>query len=603
MHGWLQSSLVHLFFIRGGIYLRFVHATYSGVNLFYTLEWLIVLGALLLFPRARGPRRSAWIGRLRGLARRRHLAVLAVFCLSLFGRIALLTIEPFPEPAVHDEFSYLLGADTFAHGHLTSQPPLDPESFEAFHVLLTPTFNSMYPPASAAFYGAGQAIFGTPRAGLLLVMALACASLCWMLQAFVPAEWALLGGMLSVVHISWFSYFGNTYWGGATAMLGGCLLLGAGQRVLKGWQSQVVALTWLGVALILLLNTRPCEGGVLALAVLVYLLLRPAARGRMLSRRALPGLAVLLLGCAATGVYVQAVTHSATLPWSLERKQWAITPPFIFQPAAEARPYRFADERELYTQHEPHDYNLQQTVSGFFAVLGEKLFRQWLFFIGPALTAAFLLGLVRTVRSRRFRPMTVLQGLLCLALLPETWMQPQYVAVGIGMLYVLLINGLRTAQVLQRRRLRGGAILPATLLALLILLVGRLFVVPLQSWPPGWCANGGEMLTYAQVRHLLESKPGRQLVLVRYPEGHTWDESWINNLSDLSDQKVIWARDLGSPAANARLLCDYGGRAVWSVTPPAGRDAPSPDTTDPRRYADVSRLLQPYPVQNGNCAR
>ena len=64
-------------------------------------------------------------------------------------------------------------------------------------------------------------------------MALAAASLCWMLQAYLPAEWALLGGLLAVVRISWFSYFGNAYWGGSVAMLGGCLLLGAAARLAR----------------------------------------------------------------------------------------------------------------------------------------------------------------------------------------------------------------------------------------------------------------------------------------------------------------------------------------------------------------------------------
>ena len=88
-------------------------------------------------------------------------------------------------------------------------------------------------------------------------MALAAASLCWMLQAYLPADWALLGGLLAVVRISWFSYFGNGYWGGAVAILGGCLLLGGAPRLARKMRACDALLMALG--LLLLANSRPFE--------------------------------------------------------------------------------------------------------------------------------------------------------------------------------------------------------------------------------------------------------------------------------------------------------------------------------------------------------
>ena len=72
------------------------------------------------------------------------------------------------EPGVHDEFSYLLGASTFAQGRLSNPTPALPEFFEAPHVLVEPTYNSKYPPAQAVMLAIGYRIFGHPIWGVWL---------------------------------------------------------------------------------------------------------------------------------------------------------------------------------------------------------------------------------------------------------------------------------------------------------------------------------------------------------------------------------------------------------------------------------------------------
>ena len=206
---------------------------------------------------------------LTSLARHKTLCCLGLGTFVLLLRALLLPVWPIPIPNYHDEFCYLLEADTFAHGRLTNPPHPMWQFFESVYILQRPTYSAKYPPAQGIAMAAGQVLLGNPWYGVWLSCGILAAAICWALQGWMPPRWALLGAVFAI-QVCFYSYWMNGYWGGAVAATGGAMAIGAWPRIFR--QRRTVYAWTLGAGAVIVAIARPFEGALFVATFLVALL-------------------------------------------------------------------------------------------------------------------------------------------------------------------------------------------------------------------------------------------------------------------------------------------------------------------------------------------
>jgi hypothetical protein len=536
---------------------------------------------------------ATWFSRIESafgrLAKRKSLSIAVVGASAFLLRLALLPVCPIPLPFSENDFSFLLSADTFASGRLANPTPAMWMHFETIHLTMVPTYASMFFPGQGLILAAAKVLTGQPWYGLLLVTALLCAAICWMLQAWIPPTWALLGGLLAVLRIGLFSYWINTYTGaGSLTALGGTLVLGAFPRFMKHMRLRDGILLALGVSILGL--CRPYDGMLLCLPVFMALARwaffsknRPA-KAVLLRRTALPLVLIVATG-AWMGYYdYRAFGSPVTLPYTVDRAEYAVTPYFIWQSPRSEPAYRHKEMRQFYTVTELSAYKDIHRLAGFVPETIVKAVEAFLFYAGIALLVPLIM-VRRVFRDRRIRFLLLCVLIMAVGQSIEIFLIPHYLAPFTAAFYAIGLQAMRHLRLWKPGRQLVGVTLVRLTVTLCVMLAGiRVFAAPFHlrfsTFPPNWTyewfgPNPHAGLERAQMQARLNQIPGQQLVLVRYSAHHEPFSEWVYNAADIDHSKVIWARDMDD-AHNRELLQYYKDRTIWLVQPDTAPDTLTP---------------------------
>jgi hypothetical protein len=446
--------------------------------------------------------------------------------------------------------------------------------FESFHIIHQPTYASKYPPAQGLMLAAGQVIGGHPIVGVWIGTGIACAAICWMLLAWLPAWWALLGALLAALHPGILLDWGQCYWGGAIAASGGALVFGGLRRLIR--RPRMRDALPMGVGLAVLANSRPYEGLITSLPVATVLLAwmlskhGPAARVSI-KRIVAPILGVLALTGGAMGFYNWRVTGDALcMPYQVHEATYAVAPSFLWQHMRPEPTYRHQVMREFWTGWGVQTYidkralpilrvkELGKFYLGLSMVYrgGGFGFRYLSHVLAVPLIVLPFIVLPWMLREwwSRFAMLTC--GVLLIGLFIESWINPHYAAPITGLIVALMLQAMRHLRLWRWHGRPTGRLLVWMISVLAVAYFAVAFTQQMQVQSSGW------QFDRARILRQLKADGGRHLVIMRYGSLHSPLKEWVYNEADLVNAQVVWAREMDM-VQNCKLLEYFRDRQVW----------------------------------------
>ncbi len=491
---------------------------------------------------------------LSSLAHRKTLSWVGFGALVLVVRAILLPIWPIPTPSVYDEFSYILQADTFAHGRLAN--PAHPlwQFFESVYILQQPTYASRFPPAQGLAMAVGQVLFGQPWFGVSLSAGVLAAALCWALQGWLPPGWALLGAFIGL-DLCLFSYWMNSYWGGAVTAIGGALVTGAWVRITraKRWRYAWV----FGIGAVILVLARPFEGLLLLVPALITL--------GMANRTARVWLPIVITGVAGACGFAydnyRVTGHPLRLPYREYYEQYERVPPFSFMPISTTPRRHFdLDLRARETYDRARSWRLFVDRPRDWLILLRHYYGNLIWLL-PLVAFAPCLW-----RSRRMPFAVILAVVIVAASMIEVWWYPHYAAPFAAALLILAAQSMRYLRQWNYHGRKVGRFLVSAMPVAVLVVMAASEAQGIAMHRTADQLQAKNAPKERVEKELREKQPGHHVIFVRYTGLHSPHQEWIYNPANIDAAPVIWAQDMGR-IENERLLRYYAGRSFWLLKP------------------------------------
>jgi len=504
----------------------------------------------------------------------------------------------FPVGHAQDELSYLVAADTYAHGRLTNPTPAHFEHFETTHVLMEPSYISKYPPLQGMFIAVGQVVFGQPIFGIWLSCGLFAASLFWMLSVWTKREWAIVGTLTMILLVGINSYWAQSFWGGMIAAAGGALFFGGFRQIFKKLTAGSTILMSLGG--VILVNSRPFEGTVTMLPCLFVLLVwffrnKENSLSKKVTRLVLPG--VIIAGIALSAMcyqYYRVTGNPFTLPYSVHHAQYYPTPLFSFQSVNENATRGNPRLRHIYeTYTKPPilesmlllglpDSTVLRSVYGFIYLNLALPF----FLFSPVLFGLFYISIPLVIKRSKWYLLlagNIIFTFICMAF-GVWWDQYHYAAPLTCCFFLFLTEGFRQFCEAAKNESQKQKIL----VTFSILILGAFVFLNIYSFKPpqmqtdfslerayisDCLANNTkikmkipERATFLkdELEKIVEKSPDRYIAIVSYDPKFNIHDEIVYNKAAIEDAKLIWAHDLGTEK-NKSLTDYYNNRKILMV--------------------------------------
>jgi hypothetical protein len=483
----------------------------------------------------------------------------AVFLLSLLTSWVGMQYQGTPEPKTPEDYARILGAENFAAGRVVSPAYAGDFFLQTYLTLTEPARFPALPPLPSLLLAAGIRL-GDPAYGLWVTMGLFVASGAWMLMAFAPSRWVIVGSLFLVFWYGALSYWGQTYSSAAALGIGVNLSFGGIRRFWRTRQSYEII--WLGLGMLWIWFCSPIVF-FFAIPIPIFLLGRYCLGKRKIG----PVLILMIFGFI--GILFQLTYNRSTTG------SWGTSPSTLYEETYDRNPFFVWQKPVLPPEYdfwrmEQYDFLVGEVNAKLKPPVGmiwmERIKDSLMFYAG--LPCLFLFaGALWLKHSFWCRIFLWSAGI---ALLPAIVILPfdiSYTAPLATSFLLLTIWCLRRIGVTRRR---NRWLLPQGVVCFVLFIFFSCALYRGDGHAPSKVISEAAFHRKEIIKHL-EKESGSHLVLIRYDPLVAPEIEYVYNGAEPAKQKIIWARWHETRSLVPLFeLCE--GRKFWMLTvKPTGR--------------------------------